>query len=161
MLIHARKFTDVVKEIPQDEIEETERQYSIYKEKFKEPLCKKCKTYRTQMSWSKLDTASMAKKIGLDSLYFPGYFYPTLHTHATPSSLMARLSIHDNDRASFNEEAQHDWADRALIVAHNIIIRVLMIQNTYFGLDLDDEIEKRKNDFLEIWGKQGKDIDPV
>lgn len=45
-------------------------------------------------------------------------------------------------------------SDRALIVAHNIIILVLAIQNTYFKLQLDKDIEERKNDFVSIWGRQ-------
>ncbi|MBU2578210.1 hypothetical protein KKA69_05305 [Patescibacteria group bacterium] len=154
MLNHAKNFPGINEQIPKDEIEETNRLYSEFKAKFKEPLCKKCGTFRTQFSWSKLDTASMAQEIGLEALYFPGYFYPTLQTHATPSSLMARLIVHDDVNASFDERAQQDWADRALIVAHNIIIRVLMVQNSYFKLQIDKEIEERKNDFVSIWGRQ-------
>lgn len=154
MLNHARSFTDVNKEIPKEEIEETQKLYRKFKEKFKEPLCKECGTYKTQFSWSKLDTASMARKIGLDSLYFPGYYYPTLQTHATPSSLMSRLIIKGQNNVSFDEKAQQGWADRALIVAHNIILRVIMIQNTYFNLQIDNEIEDRKNDFTSIWGNK-------
>ncbi len=155
MLNHAAKFTDIDKEIPKEEIENTHKLFEKFKEKFKEPICKKCGTFRTQFSWSKLDTASMAKKIGLDSLYFPGYYYPTLQTHATPSSLMSRLIIKNQNAASFDEKAQRDWADRALIVAHNIILRVIMIQNTYFKLNIDNEIEERKADFISIWGDRG------
>jgi hypothetical protein len=152
MLHHAREFIDINKRMTKSEIEETERRYAEYKEKFKEPLCKKCGTYRTKFSWSELDTASMAQKIGLGNLYFPGYFYPTLQTHATPSSLMARLIMHDEDNASFDESSQREWADTALITAHNIIISVLKIQNIYFTLMLDNEIKDRENDFAAVWG---------
>jgi hypothetical protein len=152
MLNHAKTFTDVDKEISMDEIAKTQKLFKIMKEKFKEPLCKKCGTFQTRFSWSKLDTASMARKIGLDSLYFPGYYYPTLQTHATASSLMSRILVHGQNDASFDERAQQSCADRALIVAHNIILRVVMIQNTYFNLEIENEVEDRKNDFTTIWG---------
>ena len=104
-------------------------------------------------SWSKLDTLSMAmvQENGLDGLYFPGFFYPTLQAHATPTSLMARMKVRENGNISFDEGAQHEWASKSLITAHNLMIYVLMIQNTYFKLNIDSEIEERNNDFQEMW----------
>jgi hypothetical protein len=153
MLIHAEKIFDLEKTIGAKEILTTKENYKIYKNKFQEIACKKCKTKRTMLSWSKLDTASMAKKIGLDGLYFPGFFYPTLQTHATPTSLMARMKDRENGNIGFDEGAQHEWASKSLITAHNLMIYVLMIQNTYFELNIDSEIEERKSDFQEMWGK--------
>lgn len=155
MLHHVRKFIDISGKLTKSEIDETERQYAEYKEKFKEPLCKKCGTYRTRFSWSELDTAAMAQKIGLGNLYFPGYFYPTLQAHATPSALKERLIMRDDKGFSFNEGSQREWADTALITAHNIIISVLKIQNIYFKLMLDNEIKDREKDFAAIW-EQGR-----
>ncbi len=152
MLIHAEKIFDLEKTIGAKEILTTKENYKIYKNKFQEIACKKCKTKRTMLSWSKLDTASMAKKIGLDGLYFPGFFYPTLQTHATPISLMARMKDRENGNIGFDEGAQHEWASKSLITAHNLMIYVLMIQNTYFELNIDSEIEERKSDFQEMWG---------
>lgn len=158
MLNHAKTFFgDLKDQIDPKDIEDTEKKYKLYKEKYREPLCKKCGTYRTQISWSKLDLLSMAKKAEMDSLYFPGYFFPTLQTHATPSSLMSRMKVNDNGQASFNENSQPDWAGRALIAAHNILIRLMYIQNNHFNLNLENEIEERGKDFLSIWRtKQSK-----
>ena len=88
-------------------------------------------------------------------IYFPGFFYPTLHTHATPSSLMSRLKSKDDGTISFNEGAQREWADRTLIVAHNLIVSVLKIQNDYFDLKFDSIIEDVAKDFEAIWGNSG------
>ena len=151
MLIHAEKIFDLEKDIGAEELKVAKENYKIYKNKFQEIACKKCKTKRTMFSWSKLDTASMAKKIGIDGLYFPGFFYPTLHTHTTPTSLMARMKVRGNGNRSFDEGAQHEWASKSLITAHNLMIYVLMIQNTYFKLNIDSEIEERSNDFQEMW----------
>lgn len=151
MINHAEKIFDLEKDIGAEELKVAKENFNIFKSKFQETACKKCKTKKTMFSWSKLDTASMAKKIGLDGLYFPGFFYPTLHTHTTPTSLMARMRVRDNGNVTFNEGAQHEWASKSLIAAHNIMISVLMIQNSYFKLNIDTEIEERKNDFQEMW----------
>ncbi len=109
------------------------------------------------MSWSPLDLASMAKKANMEALYFPGYFYPTLQTHATPISLMSRLKPRPGGVISFDEASQRDWSDKALIAAHDIVIRVMLVQNKYFDLNLDHELETRKNDFIAIWGDKSEE----
>ncbi len=151
MFIHAQKFPELVKDVDPEEFVNAKKNYTIYKNKFQEIDCKKCKTKRTMFSWSKLDTLSMAQKIGLEGLYFIGFFYPTLHTHTTPTSLMTRLKIKENGSGSFDEGAQRDWASKTLITAHNLMIYLLMIQNTYFKLNIDSEIEERNSDFQEMW----------
>lgn len=153
MLTHARNFFgDIEDQVDPKEISDAEEKYRLYRDKFKEPLCKKCKTYRTRFTWSTLDLLSMAKKANMDKLYFPGYFFPTLQTHATPSSLMSRMRVKDDGNVSFDEGSQPDWAEKALVAAHNILLRVMLIQNEHFSLDLDDEIEDRGKDFRTIWG---------
>jgi hypothetical protein len=154
MLIHAEKFSELIKDIDPAELVAAKENYKIYKDKFQEIACEKCKTKRTMFSWSKLDTLSMAQKIGLDGLYFPGFFYPTLQTHATPTSLMTRVNVGENGNGSFDEGAQHEWASKALITAHNLMIYVLLMQNTYFKLNMDSEIEERKDDFQEMWANK-------
>ena len=64
---------------------------------------------------------------------------------------MTRLKVGENGNVTFNEGAQHEWASKSLIAAHNLMIYVLMIQNTYFKLNIESEIEERKNDFQEMW----------
>ena len=153
MLKHAKPLLEKVKnQISPEELRTTEELYKTYKDKFREPLCKKCNTYRTRLSWSPLDLASMSRDVDMEELYFAGYYFPTLQTHATASTVMSRLKMKTDGHTTFDPESQRMWSDRALVVAHNVIIRVLLIQNTYFNLLLDDEIEQRKNDFLEIWG---------
>lgn len=154
MLNHAEKIFDLEKNIGDEELATAKENYEKYKDKFQDVACKKCETKRTMFTWSKLDIASMARKVGLDGLYFPGFYYPTLQTHATPTSLMARMKAKEDGNMSFDEGAQHEWASKALITAHNIMIYIIMIQNTYFDLNIDAEIEDRKKDFQEMWAGQ-------
>jgi hypothetical protein len=134
-------------------IEEVEESYQKYKDDFTEFVCEKCKTTRIRYSWSKLDLASMARKVDLDRLYYFGYAFPTLQTHATLSSILERMKITEDNSISFNEGLQPEWADTALITAHDILINVFIIQNAHFKLKLESEIELRKNEFIKFWKK--------
>ena len=155
MLTHAKPLLNKARnQITSEELRSTEELYKTYKGKFREPLCKKCNTYRTRFSWSPLDLASMARDVDMEALYFAGYYFPTLQSHATASAVMYRLKMETDGHISFDPESQRDWSDRALVAAHNVIIRVLLTQNTYFNLLLDDEIQQRMNDFGEIWGRK-------
>jgi hypothetical protein len=99
-----------------------------------------------------MELASMAMKTDLDKLYFPGYFYPTLQAHATTLSIFHRLKSSDQN-LSFNENTQPDIADKSLIIEHNLIIRLVDIQNDYFNLDLSNDKKLLIKDFKGIWGK--------
>ena len=104
---------------------------------------------------SELDTLSMAKIVGLDKLYFHCYYEPTLQAHATVTSLTARLLAKDGG-ITFNEGAQHEKAKQALIGAHNVIILVIVFQNEYFKLGIEDEIKDRCSDFHQVWESKAK-----
>lgn len=128
--------------------------YNTMKNKYEEVICKKCNITRIRFSWSELDILSMARKAGLDKLYLQCYYEPTLQTHSTVSSLVYRLKLRDDGGLSFDEGAQHDKADLALIGAHNLILYVLKIVNEYFKMGLENEIEERFADFLLVWKKE-------
>jgi hypothetical protein len=138
---------------PSEGIQQIQSSYDQVKDKFREPLCQKCGTHRTQFSWSRLDIASMARKASKDlgKLYLQCYLEPTLQAHATVSSLIARLRERDGGGVSFSEEAQHGKASEALIGAHNVILHVIRTQNEYFKLNLDQEIGERFKNFMAVW----------
>jgi len=152
---HAKQVFDMTKHFTAEKIEEIKTSYQSAKEKFQETLCEKCKTTRTQFSWSQLDIASMAAKSrgDLRDLYFPCYFVPTMQSHATVQSLLDRL-LEEDGLVRFDEAAQPDRADEALIGAHKVILLVLDTQNGFFKLGLEDELQGRMADFMEVWSKQ-------
>ena len=55
---------------------------------------------------------------------------------------------------SFDEGAQHDKADLALIAAHQVILYVVDTENTYFKMGLENEIQERFADFMCVWKKE-------
>ena len=157
LINHAEKFFGNLNQyISEEEIEEVKSNFKEFKSKFQMTQCKSCKTTRIMHSWSKLDIAAMAKKTKLDKLYFPGYFYPTLQSHATASSIIQRLKNSGNESISFNEMPQPEIADRSLIIAHSLIIQVIDIQNRFFNLDLSTNLESLVEDFKNLWREQLK-----
>jgi hypothetical protein len=152
---HANRLFDMSSLFTPEKVEEIQQSYKKAKDKFQEPLCKKCGTTRTQFSWTTLDLGSMARKAkeDLGKLYLPCYFQPTLQAHSTVSSLLARLSEEEGGGITFNEGTQHDKADEALIGAHNVMLSVLDTQNSYFKLGLEEEVQQRRADFMDVWGK--------
>ena len=157
LITHAEKFFGNLKEyISEDEINEAKSNFDKFKSKFQITQCKKCSTKKIMHSWSKFDIASMAKKTNLDKLYFPGYFFPTLQSHATASAIINRLKDSDGESISFDEMSQPEIADKSLIVAHNLIIQLVDIQNRFFGLDLSSDVENIFSDFKKLWQGQVK-----
>lgn len=151
---HAKQAFRMDEHLSSSQIEQIETAYRKAKEKYQEVLCKKCGTTRTRLSWSELDLLSMARVAGLDNFYLQCYFDPTLQAHTTVSALVSRLKVKDNGQVSFDERTQRDKAELALISAHQIILYVVDIENTYFKMGLENEIQKRFADFMYAWKKE-------
>ena len=154
LLNHAAKLFDLKRIFTEEKIAEIKQDYEAAKRDFQEPLCKKCKTTRTQMSWSRLDPGSMALSANPDlaNLYLQCYFRPMLQTHTTMSALSAQVAEDPGGDLRFDGDAQRKHVDDALRGAHCVMLFVLEGQNDYFNLGLRDEIAQRCEDFAEIWG---------
>lgn len=155
LIQHAESFFGNLEDyIDKAEIAEAKCNFNKYKDKFVQTKCKKCKTKTTMHSWSKLDLASMAEKTGFKGLYFPGYYYPTLHAHATAAAVGYRLKDSEVNPIIFEGGAQPEAADQSLIIAHNLIIRLVHIQSEFFKLDFTGDLELLSSDFRTVWGKE-------
>lgn len=158
LIHHAESFFgDLEQYISRPEIEEAKNDFDAHKSAFMRTACKKCKTKTVMQSWSKLDLESMAKKTGLDKLYFPGYYYPTLQVHATTAALIYRLKGKEGKPFGFDEKSQPEVADKSLIIAHNLAIHVIEIQNDFFNLSLEDDLSLLVSDYKDVWGKDTSD----
>lgn len=137
---------------------EIQGNYETAKERYREVLCEKCGNTRIRNSWSKLDTLSMARKTGLDLLYVPCFFHPTLQVHTTVASLCSRLKLRDDGGLSFIDGPQHEIADFSLQCTHHLILYIIDAVNDYFKMGLQEEIEDRFRDFQLIWGVKEEQI---
>ena len=133
------------------QIEEIQSRYKKAKDNYQEVVCEKCGTTRIRFSWSELDLLSMAREAGLHKLYLQCCYDPTLQAHATVCSLTARMKLRDNGQVTFDDGAQRQKADLALNSAHKIILHLLGVVNEYFKMGLENEIQERLADFMDIW----------
>lgn len=154
LLNHTAKLFNLREIFAEEKLAEIKRSYESAKDDFQEPVCKTCNTTRTQISWSRLDIASMAQQANPDiaKLYLQCYFMPTLQTHSTASAVFAQMADHPSAGLTFDGDAQRQYVDDALMGAHCVMLFVLEGQNEYFNLGLREEIAQRCEDFTEIWG---------
>jgi hypothetical protein len=158
--VHQGRFLNHAKEVfPLDklklsaeEVTEILENYEKAKGRYQVNVCKKCGTTRTMNSWSELDTLSMARKAGIEKLYVPCFFHPTLQVHTTVASLCSRVKLKGDDGLTFIDGPQHNEADFSLNGAHSLILCALIGVNDYFKMGLKEEIEERFGDFKLIWG---------
>ncbi len=124
-----------------------------------ESICKACGQPKTQQAWTRVDLASMAKQadINLSALYGACYLTPTFHSHATGFGLGARFKRSDEGVNSYQESSESE-ARLAILLAHNLVLRHLALQNEYFNLGFDREIQARVDAFTSIW-KASEGID--
>lgn len=156
-LNHARKVFDMKSLLRPELIQEIDEEYRAAKPKFQEPWCEKCGTTRDMASWTKLSTEALAHKAnppgtkkGIEQLYLMCYFDPTMQAHATVFSIIGRLDP-NKEGASFDPGPQREKADVTVMSAHNVLLAVMEMQNRYFTLGMDDEIEARRQDFQAAW----------
>lgn len=145
-------FGGIVSKAVSDEVK---TKYDEVKRDFLITVCERCGTKRVNHTWNKLDFVSLAKRSGsLGPLLVQGYYLPMRHAHATLGSLMSRLEYTPEEGLSFVPNAQREDADQAFIVAHNIIIEVLRVQEERFKVPhLEEQLQVCAKDFLEMYGK--------
>jgi len=138
-----------------DAREKVEEDYKTVQAQFMVTDCKVCGTKRLNHTWSKLDFAAMAKRVGsLGDLIVPAYYMPLRQAHATFGSLLSRLAEGERQEILFNHAAQRKQADYALMTAHNIMLDVLKVQDERFKVpELGEKIEECFRDFSEIYAK--------
>jgi len=137
-----------------EQIKEIENGYQNHKAQFMITDCKKCGTSRVNHNWNKLDFVSMAAKTSLRELIVPDYYLPTRQIHSTIGALFSRLKFIQGEGLVFEEAAQREEADQALLAAHVLMLAVLELQKNHFSLDvLEIPLQTCLADFQTIWRK--------
>ena len=151
---HAKKLGQFGPKLSPETITQINDEFAAVKAIYSEEICKPCGKTRLMGSWTRLDTASMAHKVGkgYEDIYFDAFYKPTLQVHTTVASLMARLEIAADGKMTFKSGAQRTEARHAVVLAHNLLLRVLDSQNKHFALGLDGELEKNVQDFQKAYG---------
>jgi len=154
---HAKKLGQFGPRLSAETIKQIEDDFEAVKATYSDEVCHACGKTRLMGSWTKLDTASMAHRVGkgYDDIYYNAFYRPTLQVHTTVASLMARLEINADGRMTFKCAAQRDEAGHAVLLAHNLLLRVLDSQNRHFAHGLEGELEKNVQDFQKAYGREG------
>jgi hypothetical protein len=132
-----------------------QKEYERVKPQFMVPACDTCGTTRLNHTWTKMDIVSMAQNTkNLWPLITAGYYFPLQQSHSTVGAIFSRLVVTENpaDGQMFDSDAQRSTADRALYVAHIILLDALELQREYFQIDeLQPQMQICLADFVEIW----------
>lgn len=144
-----------------EQIKEFEDECKAAKAKLKASICNKCKQPITQEQWTRvsLDTMAAQADANLGVSYAYCYLLPTFHSHATAFGLESRLRKTETG-FSFKETSEPE-ARKAVLYGHGLILRSLKVENSYFGLGLESEIESRWDEFPKIWKSEREEEPPV
>ncbi len=115
--------------------------------------------FKGKIGWSGLDFVSMARSTGLlGKMLSEAYYGPLGYAHGTSSALVARLEWSEAGGYKFDGGPQREEADRALMIAHKIMIYVLGVQQDRFQPEgLDEAIGICLKDFVAIWKRDVSD----
>lgn len=145
---------DLKDKVRKEKLNELEAEYNRVRATRKVSICNKCGQPKTQEAWTRVDVATMAKEAdpNLAALYGECYLIPTFHSHATGFNLSERFQRTEGGN-SYQEMSEKE-ANKATKLAHLLLIRHLTLQNEYFKLGLDAEIQPRINAFVPIWRRE-------
>jgi hypothetical protein len=143
---HAKKLGRYGPKLKRETIKRIEDDYQAVKPMF-------LTGSRVRGSWTTLDTASLAQKTGAgyEQLYLDAFYKPTLQLHTTAASIVGRLELTERGIMSFASGSTRKEAGHAIIMAQNLLLRVLDSQNTHFKLGLDETLKSNVADFQEAY----------
>jgi hypothetical protein len=147
--MHAKKLGEHGPRLTPETIKQIENEFEAVKPMFWNGT-------RIRGSWTKLDTASLAQKAGpgYEALYLDAFYKPTLELHTTATSVLGRLELTEKGIMSFDSGPKRIEARHAIVMAHNLLLRVLDSQNTHFKLGLDEALEGNLADFQRAYAPE-------
>jgi hypothetical protein len=115
--------------------------------------CSKCHQPITKEAWTRVSMDVMAKEVDpfLGLHYHEFYLETTAQTHPNMFGVERRLVARAGGGYTYKEISE-DEARLAVYLGHNLMIRLLLMQNEYFRLGLDAELQERIKAFGTAWG---------
>ena len=143
---------EMAKRYPPEKIQQMLQEYEDAKAKLKATTCSKCGQPISQEAWTRRALDTMAEKTDMNfkAAYLYCYLIPTFHSHATAFGIDARLYETESGAMAFKETTESD-ARQAVLYAHGMILRLVALEDQFFGLGLGDEIARRTEAFQRIW----------
>jgi hypothetical protein len=130
------------------------------KPEFQRPNCAKCCDGtkckpREAFSWTELSLEAQALKVGMEKWYIDCAFEPTQQLHNSRLAIDTRINK-VNGTLSFKSGSQPEDADRAVQLAHLLLVLILGHHNDYFKMKYKREVERRVADVRKSWLEKGK-----
>lgn len=129
-----------------------ERNAAAAQAKRKQSICSKCRQPITQEAWTRVSLDVMAKTVepALEVFYPQFYLEGTAQSHANMFGVERRLIRKKSGGVTYKETSEAE-ARFAVHLGHHLIVRLLAMQNRYFALGLDDEVQERIDAFVGVW----------
>jgi hypothetical protein len=146
-------FGDLLPEEQVKRLDESQAQGEEVKERFRITRCKKCGDTGINHTWNKRGLTDMAKVAGnkLGDWIVPCYYEPLSYAHSTVRGFLSRLE-QGKEGVRFDGGAQLGEGDKALMLAHFLLIHVLDLQSEHFSLaDLAKVVEECAAAYQGIW----------
>jgi hypothetical protein len=106
--------------------------------------------------WTRKGLDAMAREVddGLYRLYGQFYLEGTAQSQANSLGMERRLRRTEPGGWTYKDTSE-DEGRFALNLGHSLALKTLKLQNEYFGLGLDDEIQDRIEAYVSIWKPVG------
>jgi hypothetical protein len=158
----ARAAVDTLSDhLPPDDIDRLKaviEEAAPLKKRFEVTVCKECGAKGLNHTWSKLDFVSMTRSVGGSTLGFivPAYYDPLRYAHSTLKALDARIREVGPDGLTFDHGPQRPDADTALILGHNLLLNIVDLAVSHFGLKgpAEEALGVACKAFERIWGNK-------
>jgi hypothetical protein len=126
------------------------------RDQLREPVCKRCKQPLPDGPWTRLGLDVMAKDVdeGLHRLYGQFYLEGTAQSHANSLGMERRLKRAATGGWTYKDTSEEE-GKFALNLGHILVLKMLKLQNEYFRLSLDAEVEERVQAYVIIWKPVG------
>ena len=130
-----------------------ERDAAAAQAKRKQSICSKCRQPVTQEAWTRvsLDVMAKAAESALEAFYPQFYLEGTAQSHANMFGIERRLIRKKGGGITYKDTSEEE-ARFAVHLGHHLMLRLLAMQNRYFSLGFDEEIKKRVEAFVAVWG---------
>ena len=87
----------------------------------------------------------------LEVFYPQFYLEGTTQSHANMFGIERRLIRKEGGGITYKETSEEE-ARFAVHLGHHLMVRLLAMQNRYFALGFDEEVKKRIDAFVAVWG---------
>jgi hypothetical protein len=152
---------DLASTVDEQDVELLRKKAADAQARHNESICKTCKQLIQIHAWTKVDLATMAKKVddrltelglehvSLSDYYLRCYLQPTALEHATGTSVNEKFELVDG-HWTYKMDTSGERR-QAMLFGHALLLLLLGRQTQHFGYGLDDLIAPRIKAYRAVW----------